>query len=249
MALAQELLTLGLSNKEADVYLSALQLGYASVFDISKKASINRTTTYTHIKNLISRGLISVVERYGKLCYVAEKPVKLRMIHEQQEQDIIRRREVLEDIMPELESLYNLAKEKPTVKFYEHTPGNLKLIRKEVASLRAKEMYNIFNYECYHSYINKKHVQSILENVENFKVIYISSTGIIDPISRRLQENEKFKLRSLSSENFGDLCEILIAGDRVYISRESDSLIIRDKLFSQTLILLFSALWGSASKT
>jgi HTH-type transcriptional regulator, sugar sensing transcriptional regulator len=248
MALTQELLTLGLSNKEADVYLSALQLGYASVQDISKKASINRTTAYTHIKNLISRGLISVVERYGKLCYIAEKPMKLRAIHEQQEKEVKRRRDVLEDIMPELESLYNLAKEKPTVKYYEHTPENIKLMRKEVSDLRAKEMYNIFNYERYHQYINKKHVQSILDNVENFKVIYISNTGIIDPISRRLQENRNFKLRCLSSEKFGILCEILIAKDRVYIARDNDSLIIRDKLFSQTLTLLFSALWGLAEK-
>ena len=249
MALTQELLTLGLSNKEADVYLAALQLGYASVHDISKKAGINRTTTYTHIKNLISRGLISVTERYGKLCYIAEKPSKLRSIHEQQEKEVIRRREVLDDIMPELESIYNLAKEKPTVKYYEHSPENLKLIRKEVSTLRAKEMYNIFNYERYHQYINKKHVQSILENVESFKVIYISNTGILDPISRRLKDNNKFKLKCLSSEKFGILCEILIANDRVYISRENDSLIIRDKLFSQTLALLFSALWGIAEES
>ena len=40
----------------------------------------------------------------------------------------LKNNETLDDIMPELESIYNLAKEKPTVKYYEHSPENLKLI-------------------------------------------------------------------------------------------------------------------------
>ena len=70
MALAQELLAIGLSDKEADVYLAALQLGYSSVQEISQKANINRTTAYTHIKNLISRGLLNATEKNGKIFYL-----------------------------------------------------------------------------------------------------------------------------------------------------------------------------------
>ena len=141
-----------------------------------------------------------------------------------------------------------MAREKPTVKYYEHTSENIKLIRQEIQNLRTKEMYNIFNYERYKEYINKKHVQAILNNVDAFKVIYISNTEIVDPVSRRLQENKKLTLRTLSSKTFGILCEVLIADERVFIARENDSLIIKDSFFSQTLSLLFQALWGISKK-
>jgi len=222
MALAQELLTFGLSNKEADVYVAALQLGFSTVQELAQKASINRTTAYTQIKNLIARGLIKVVEKYGKLYYVAESPEYLRRIQEQQEQEVARRKTVLENILPELESIYNLAVEKPTVKYYDYNEESLNRIRTEIETTRVAEMCNIFNYDRYAEFINKKHVENILNVVNKFKVIYISKTKALDARICRLQSNEKFHLKHLSSDKFGFLCEVLIAGPKVYIAREKD---------------------------
>jgi len=248
MPLAQELLTFGLTNKEADVYVSALQLGFSTVQELAQKAMINRTTAYTQIKNLIARGLIKVVEKQGRLYYVAESPDYLRRIQEQQEQEVVRRKEVLENILPELESIYNLAVEKPTVKYYDYNPESLTRIRLEIEATKVPEMCNIFNYDRYAEFINKKHVEGILNVVNRFRVIYISKTKALDARVCRLQSNEKFVLRHLSSEKFGFLCEVLIAGPKVYIAREKDSLIISDSLLSQTMGLLFQALWGIAEK-
>ena len=57
--LIQELGHLGLSEKEAAVYLASLELGPAPVQDISHKAKVNRATTYVMIESLMGRGLIS----------------------------------------------------------------------------------------------------------------------------------------------------------------------------------------------
>ncbi|KKR04597.1 MAG: Transcriptional regulator, TrmB [Parcubacteria group bacterium GW2011_GWC2_39_14] len=246
MPLAQELLTFGLSNKEADVYVAALQLGFSTVQELAQKATINRTTAYTQIKNLIARGLIKVVEKYGKLYYVAESPDYLCRLQEQQEKEVARRKEVLANILPELESIYNLAVEKPTVKYYDYNPESLNRIRLEIEATRVPEMCNIFNYDRYAEFINKKHVEGILNIVNKFKVIYISKTKALDARVCRLQNNEKFCLKYLPSDKFGFLCEVLIAGPKVYIAREKDSLIISDTLLAQTMGLLFQALWGIA---
>lgn len=248
MSLSQELLALGIPSKEAEVYLSSLQLGYSTVQEISTRASINRTTAYTHIKNLISRGLVNVIERNGKLFYVAEKPEKLRYLSEQQEREVVRRRQVLDNIMPQLESIYNLAKEKPMVRFFDHTKENLEAIRSEIRALRSVEMYNIFNYERFGEYINKKHIQGILDSVEKFKAIYIAKHKAIDIRLQNFLNDEKFKLKFLSEVKFGFLCELLIADSSVYIARSNDSLLITDKLFAQTLTLVFHALWGIAEE-
>ncbi|MBU1132281.1 hypothetical protein KKC32_03500 [Patescibacteria group bacterium] len=245
MLLAQELLAFGMSNKEAEVYIAALQLGYASVQEISEKALINRTSAYTYIKNMICRGLINAVERNGKIYYVAEKPEKLKYIYEREENEIRRKRELLEQILPELDCIYNLAKEKPSVKYYENN-SDLEKIRAEILNVRALEILNIFNYQQFNKYINKRYIQSLIDSTEKFRVLYVANNKIVDPRIMPFLENEKFRMKYLSSERFGFLCEILIVGNNVYIAREKDCLLIDDALFSQTLALLFQALWGLA---
>ena len=249
MALTQELLAIGLENKEAEVYLSALQLGFASVQELAVKAGINRTTAYTHIKNLIGRGLMSAAEKNGKIFYVAERPEKLKFIYEQKENEIRRRREMLEKIMPELESIYNLAKDKPSVRFYKYdNPEDLATIRREIEELRADEVYNIFNYEEFHDYINKAHIRNLIDATGKFRALYIGRNKVIDLRVRPFMDEEKFKLRFLPEAKFGFLCEVLVARDMVYIAGNNDWLVIKDKLFAHTLGLLFHALWGIAEQ-
>ena len=247
MSLTQELLNVGLSNKEADVYLAALQLGYSSVQEIAERAGINRTTAYTHIKNLIGRGLLNAVKKNSRVFYVAEKPDRLKHIYKQQEDDARRRRELLDKIMPELESIYNVAKDRPSVRYFDYrNDTDLHYIREELYQTRAKEVYNIFNFKLFSKYINKNHLQRVLDRVNKFKVIYIAHNRVIDRKIHPLLDNEKLEIRYLSEAKFDLLSEILINGENVHIGGNGDLLIIKDKLFSQTLSLLFHALWGMA---
>ena len=72
--LIAELTHLGLGEKEALVYLAALELGPAPVQDISHKAKVNRATTYVMIESLSTRGLISTFVKGKKRYYSAESP-------------------------------------------------------------------------------------------------------------------------------------------------------------------------------
>ena len=105
----EALLNFGLSNKEADVYLAHLELGQATVKQIAEKADLKRTSTYTYIRSLINRGLLNTLEKDGKQYFIAEKPEKLKFFCEQQEKEIKRKIKNIESILPELESLYNIA--------------------------------------------------------------------------------------------------------------------------------------------
>ncbi|MBI4087815.1 TrmB family transcriptional regulator, partial [Candidatus Kaiserbacteria bacterium] len=68
----KELEDLGLSEKEARVYLAALELGQNTAERIAKQASVNRSTTYVQLDSLMKMGLISTHEEDKKTLFAPE---------------------------------------------------------------------------------------------------------------------------------------------------------------------------------
>ena len=64
--LEQELQKIGLSEKEAKVYLAAMELGQAPVQKIAQKAKVNRATTYVILEGLQKKGVITTVDHEKK---------------------------------------------------------------------------------------------------------------------------------------------------------------------------------------
>jgi predicted transcriptional regulator len=243
--LTNELMGLGLSLKEADVYVTTLQLGHASIAEISSKAKIIRTSTYTIMKNLISRGLINSIERCGKILYVAERPDKLVTIYSQQEKELERKRELIKDLVPQLESIYSIEKSKPIVKYFDYDDEKgLKELRSHVQKLRNNRVYNIFNYEKYKGYVNKRYFTDILNNASNYQLLYIANREDIDHRIKDFIDKENFEIKYLPADQFGFLCEITIFDDYVFVARDRDALMLEDKLFGHTMGLLFQTMWS-----
>jgi sugar-specific transcriptional regulator TrmB len=119
----KELTHLGLSEKEAKVYLSALELGKSSVQKIASKAEVNRATTYVVIEALVKKGLMSSIEENKKQYFYAEPPEKLRMLFESMETEIVRKLDYLDKMLPELKALHQTQKEKPFVRYFEGKEG------------------------------------------------------------------------------------------------------------------------------
>ncbi len=116
MSRTNDLAKIGLENKKADVYLALLQLGSASVLEISKKSGIKRPTTYDILQDLLNKKLISQSFQGKKKVFTAENPDNLKWMIQEQEN-------IVERILPELRSYFNIAKEKPRVRYYEGTEG------------------------------------------------------------------------------------------------------------------------------
>ena len=67
----------GLSNKEAKVYLSLLELGTSVVSDVAKKSQINRSTAYVLLESLAKHGLVSISERKNVRLYTPAPPERI----------------------------------------------------------------------------------------------------------------------------------------------------------------------------
>ncbi len=103
---------LGLSENEAMVYDTALQLGPSTILRIARTAGLRRTTTYSVVEALIHDGLMSKEVRGLKVVYVAEDPKRLEAVFEE-------KREAFKKVSQEFAALYNLKGEESKVKYYE----------------------------------------------------------------------------------------------------------------------------------
>ncbi len=114
---------IGLSDKEASVYMALLELGTASVMSISQKAGLKRPGTYLILDDLEARGLVSQVPQNKKALYTAEAPEKLFS-------DLQKKQELLKRFLPNLEAIHNQKKEKPQVQLFQGKEGMLEVYEK-----------------------------------------------------------------------------------------------------------------------
>jgi len=134
MALETVLEQYGLSEKEAAIYLAALELGRAPVLRIADKAAVKRPTAYVVLNELQERGLVEVVPRGSHKFYQAVDPQQLLVGLQQ-------RARTLEQAMPQLRALLNTAGNKPQVRLFEGKRAIYQLYEAEI--LQQSEMFSM----------------------------------------------------------------------------------------------------------
>ncbi|MFC1723493.1 TrmB family transcriptional regulator [Nanoarchaeota archaeon] len=107
---------LNLSDKEVKVYISSLMLGQSSVNSISRKARLNRVTTYDILKALLERGFVSYVIKSGVRYFEAVDPSKFL-------DDLKEKQAKIKSVLPELEGIKATLTKKPQIEMYEEIKG------------------------------------------------------------------------------------------------------------------------------
>ncbi len=135
------LITLGLSEKEASVYLAMLELGPTGVGEISDKAQVNRSTTYLTMEGLKKRGLISCVDDGKHVVFSPESPSRLESILNQERENVDRKQGSLLEAMPYFMGLFNSIQGKPSVRYFEGDDG---IVAAREMLMRADGEYRSF---------------------------------------------------------------------------------------------------------
>lgn len=134
--LIKHLVDFGLSEKEAAVYISLLELELAGVNEIAKKAGINRSSAYVILESLKTKGLAGTSDDKKVRQYVAASPEMLHRVASdmaKKQEDI---RNSINNILPELKALNKDAKHKPKISVFEGKDG---LIKTFEDTLNSKE--------------------------------------------------------------------------------------------------------------
>ena len=139
----KQLQDIGLSEKEARVYLSALELGATTADKLAKHAKVNRSTTYVQLESLMKNGLISTYEENKKTFFAPESPEFLKRLLTKQREDVGAKERNLAAILPDLLQQYAGAGEKPVVRFFPGKEG-IATVREEVLTVKEKELFVVF---------------------------------------------------------------------------------------------------------
>lgn len=131
MEFVTELKKIGLSDKEAAVYLACVELGPSPVQIIARKAKVVRATTYVILGALAKLGLVTEYKEGKKTLFVAEPPRQLLRVLDRQREAVQEREELLKRMLPELQALLKSTGERPSVRYFSG-PEGLRAIRQEI---------------------------------------------------------------------------------------------------------------------
>src|SRR3989339_585321 len=112
----------GLSDKEIEIYLSALKLGPQPASVLARSAGLNRTTTYAILETLFRKGLISQFIKAEIKYFSVISVDNLVSFVERKINDLRRTKTDLEILIPQIMSYINPESSKPRVVFLENLP-------------------------------------------------------------------------------------------------------------------------------
>jgi sugar-specific transcriptional regulator TrmB len=121
--LEKQLIELGLSDKEAAVYLALLRHGTQTTSFLAKKAKLNRGTAYVALHSLLEKGLLTKSTRRKIQYFSALDPKQLLDYLSRREAELRIQRERVSEMLPEFEAIINPLATKPRIQFFDGVEG------------------------------------------------------------------------------------------------------------------------------
>lgn len=250
--LKHELEHLGLSDKEARVYLAALELGPSPVQDISHHAKVNRATTYVMIDALTSRGLMSTFQKGKKRYYVSESPDRLLSIVQVEQRALAHKQTEIEKILPALLSMYNAEGAKPQVRYLEGAEG-IETVRQIFERLPGDfiQIYPRDDVRATEEYVHGQdlHMQRIRHQGAKLGVKARKLIVVDDPGSLEGQDIGIGEARVVPSSEFPLHAEITVRGNHVFLFSYTSAVlacVVVSHEIAEVVRALFELAWRGA---
>ncbi len=247
--LVNELEHLGLSEKEAKVYLASLELGPSPVQVIAAKASVNRPTTYVMIESLTAKGLVSSFQKGKKRFFTAETPDSLLTLVREEKKKAQDKETRIESMMGDLKALSGFSTNPPNVSFYEGFEG-INALREDIVRSKVKELLEIVPIDAARKYFSAElgpdDLRSKVRKSVTTRTIFSSS-------DRKALSSEKGRkdLRYLDPKKNPFNCEVAMFGNKTVFlsySGKPTGFLVDSKDVANTMRMMFEALWVVAEK-
>ncbi len=235
---------LGYSDKEIAVYLAVLSVGPAPVRKIAAAAEVNRGTTYDILKALMEQGLVSYYHQAKKQYFVAESPERLLSVVDNRVEALGAAKHEIAASLPELNSMFSKAGEKPVVKYYEGLVGVRRILEDVLETVAASQekTYSVYSSANIREVIYKAFPDFTKRRIDgriSVRVISLGSGGGEAALSER---------RWLTRVDGAPAYILIYGGKTAMISLAADGeprgVMLEDPGTSATERLLFEGLWS-----
>jgi sugar-specific transcriptional regulator TrmB len=248
----------GLSEKEALVYATLLELGGAFPSQIAKEAGLNRSTVYEVLDSLAIKGLISELRKRNKFFYSIEHPKRLVHFSERSIMRAQNELQKLQEYLPELEGLYAGATNKPKVSYFEGFEGVMEIYEDHVAGKERYEMVGFVNVAELMQFLPLQRYRKYVRTKARLGIV---TRGIIpDTPENRAYERSVYgtamrkilpKIRVVPAKDFPWKGDITLYGtDKVSIinfdGQRVTGIIIESATIHQMMRMVFELAWKGA---
>lgn len=237
-----DLQEIGLTKKEAKIYLAALELGETTIQRIAKKSGVKRATIYRIAEELKKKGLMASYKKKMGTVYCAENPNKLN-------EKIQARANLMANILPNMLAITNLIDKKPQIKYYEGIE-EIRELYLETLNFPERESVGWESGTAYEQYggdfWDNIYIPKRLKNKIWTRIIY--SDIVIGKKHKKLDEKFLRQIRIETSPDFKFEMQIKLFGGKysAFISNEEMmGIIIESPKIFNTLKSIFEVHWKS----
>jgi sugar-specific transcriptional regulator TrmB len=243
----QELKKIGLSDKEAKIYLASLTRGPETAPTLAKLADIVRPTAYVIIEGLVNKGLMSSVLQDKKTLYNAESPEHILSLLHLQKSELEEKEREFKKLLPGLEAMANIKGDKPKVRVFEGRAG-LQATSEHISKIKTKQIYSFIPLDDLYGLFSEKELSETLTQKRvskktKSKVLYTSKKGTV--LTRSSKELLR-EARHIPANKFPFDCGIDIYDDVIALYTFKGKLmgiIIENQDMASTLKSIFEICW------
>ncbi len=246
LELAAKLQAVGLSDKQAKVYVAGLFLGPSSVQKIAQQAEINRATAYIILDELAELGLVSESTEGKKTVFVAEPPEAIERFLNGVEQRVQNRKAELKSLMPDLQNTARSQDQSaPTIRFYKVDEGfdkmNDALLRK---APRGSQIYAITNTDKIAELFDRdipttNPPKRVKKNISSKLLVYSTKREYERKSPKLLRETKPLKKPFPSDMTIYENSALIFS----YNSKKPVGIVIEDKDIVTGLRQMFESYW------
>lgn len=231
--------SLGLSEKEAKVYLALLKAGKGSAYAIAEIAGLKKPTTYVILGELIKKGLAFKTPRSHKQLFTPKDPDEVFSAAESKLAQA-------KSLLPEIKSLANKSKVKTIV--YEGVNTLRDSTQYGLKQMKGKELLGFYarsNKDLPEGFMDmaQEWAEKMKENGVTMRGIAPDDPSLKEWRKKDAEYGRTFKVipnseySSLSSIDVGDTFV------RIHLNNQAQAVVIENKEFAQMMRQIFEMLW------
>jgi len=238
--IVETLKNLGLTEKEAKVYVASLRKKSQTATEIAKEAKINRVTTYSILEKLLKKGLINTYKKINIQYFNATDPEIVFRNYKTKVNDF-------KKVLPDLKRI-NGKTPHPQIRYFEGING-IKAIYEDTLTSKT-EILNYANSEIIRSLWPNYDEEYVKKRVK--KKIFLRGIAPFDKSGLKVQKEDKDNCREIllvPGKEFSFTNEINIYDKKVAICSFKDELsgmIIESKEIAKTQRDIFKMAWQFA---